>query len=63
MLNYPLPKDKNTPITRSGYKKDVKNLLIASVVFPGSLAVYNVSSFCFVIEICTPKTQLEKDCY
>lgn len=32
MLNYSVAKDKNTWITRSGYKKDVKNLVSANVV-------------------------------
>lgn len=45
MPNYLLAKDKNTLITPSGYKKDVKKLVGSIVVFPGGLVLYKCGLF------------------
>lgn len=64
MPNYLLAKDKNTLITPSGYKKDVKKLVSSIVVFPGSLVLYKYGFFIIIIiEIFTLKRQLEKHRY
>lgn len=64
MPNYLLAKDKNTLITPSGYKKDVKKLVSSIVVFPGSLVLYKYGFITIIIiEIFTLKRQLEKHRY
>lgn len=64
MPNYLLAKDKNTLITPSGYKKDVKKLVSSIVVFPGSLVLYKYGFIIIIIiEIFTLKRQLEKHRY
>jgi len=45
MPNYLLAKDKNTLLTQSGYKKDVKKLVSLNMVFPGGLVLYKCVFF------------------